>query len=109
LRANWVVPRPRFTGTCPVVAARSMRWLPDMSDFLQSPMQPEDNKLLGNDLDRPADEHQQDDEDWLLIDPNFLAQFRRPMTEAELDEAARKLEQAIKEWLEETEDSSGLE
>lgn len=85
-----------------------MRWLLDMSNF-QSPMQPEDDQPLGNDLDRSAGDHQQDDEDWLLLDPNFLAQFRKPMTEAELDTAARELEQAIKAWLEETEDSSGLE
>ncbi|MFZ6761717.1 hypothetical protein [Pseudoroseomonas sp. WGS1072] len=43
-----------------------------------------------------------DDED-AMPGPNFLAQFRAPMTDEDWDDVVRTLEQAIVEWLAETE------
>lgn len=55
----------------------------------------------------PPDDHDQhhepDLDDDAMPGPNFLAQFRQPMTEEDWDEVVRTLEQAIIEWLAETE------
>lgn len=61
---------------------------------------PENEHLLGDGHEHPVgDDHQDglDDDDRFPPGPNYLAQFRKPMTEAEMDEMARALEQAIAE------------
>lgn len=48
----------------------------------------------------PNDDHHDDGadgDDGLFPDSNFLAQFRRPVTEAEMDEMVAALERAITE------------
>lgn len=66
-----------------------------MSDPRQLPLRPDGGRLL--------DEHLLNGLGDDMPGPNFLAQFRPPMTEAERDEITRALEQAIVEWLAEME------
>lgn len=60
---------------------------------------PEDDQTRDDGHDQPDEHHLLvglGDDDW-RPDPNFLAQFRQPVTEEQLDEMARALEQAIAE------------
>ena len=47
-----------------------------------------------------------DDDDFLIVDPNFLARYRKPMTEAELDQEAAAFGAAIMQALQELEDQA---
>jgi hypothetical protein len=71
------------------------------------PLRPRDDQPLGDGQGQPAGNHGGDglgDDDWFPPGPNYLAQFRKPMTEAEMDEMARALERAIVEVFGEPDD-----
>lgn len=77
-----------------------------MNERGQLSLWPTDEHPLDNVHEHLVGEHPGDgldDDDWFPPDPNYLAQFREPTTEADMVEMARILEEAVIEFLTECE------